>query len=268
MGTIDRNFKCATCGEGMAECPGHFGHIELARPVFHVGEWNDDSRCVWLTPSQGFLGKVKKILESICVNCGKLKADTVSVVITLRIHFLGALAARGAGNPEPTVNQKISVVARSMRVFVPSRDPCMSSTVGFWLCGEKESWVKLNGICYSYDWLYRSVSRVAHPFIYFFVLVSLEIYPLRSRISAGSLTGNSHVVPNRCSPTRRSPVKLSRRAITPRLAWQPSGVSVKARRLVRQMKSKRKSKKEGLQLKSRRVMEGVGIINPKFAKKA
>lgn len=38
MGTIDRNFKCATCGEGMAECPGHFGHIELARPVFHVGQ--------------------------------------------------------------------------------------------------------------------------------------------------------------------------------------------------------------------------------------
>ena len=39
MGTIDRNFKCQTCGEGMSECPGHFGYIELARPVFHPGEW-------------------------------------------------------------------------------------------------------------------------------------------------------------------------------------------------------------------------------------
>jgi hypothetical protein len=38
MGTIDRNFKCQTCGESMSECPGHFGHIELARPVFHIGE--------------------------------------------------------------------------------------------------------------------------------------------------------------------------------------------------------------------------------------
>jgi DNA-directed RNA polymerase II subunit RPB1 len=37
MGTIDRNFKCQTCGESMSECPGHFGHIELARPVFHPG---------------------------------------------------------------------------------------------------------------------------------------------------------------------------------------------------------------------------------------
>ncbi|KZO99631.1 beta and beta-prime subunits of DNA dependent RNA-polymerase [Calocera viscosa TUFC12733] len=59
MGTIDRNFKCQTCGEGPGDCPGHFGHIELARPVYHAG----------------FLVKVKKILECICVNCGKLKAD-------------------------------------------------------------------------------------------------------------------------------------------------------------------------------------------------
>lgn len=40
LGTIDRNFKCETCGEGMQECPGHFGHIELARPVFHIGKYN------------------------------------------------------------------------------------------------------------------------------------------------------------------------------------------------------------------------------------
>ncbi|EKD04138.1 DNA-directed RNA polymerase ii largest subunit [Trichosporon asahii var. asahii CBS 8904] len=59
MGTIDRNFKCQTCSEGMAECPGHFGHIELARPVFHAG----------------FIVKVKKILECVCYSCGKLKVD-------------------------------------------------------------------------------------------------------------------------------------------------------------------------------------------------
>ncbi|OXG39726.1 DNA-directed RNA polymerase II subunit RPB1 [Cryptococcus neoformans Bt120] len=59
MGTIDRNFKCQTCLEGMSECPGHFGHIELARPVFH----------------QGFIVKVKKILECVCYSCGRLKVD-------------------------------------------------------------------------------------------------------------------------------------------------------------------------------------------------
>jgi DNA-directed RNA polymerase II subunit RPB1 len=81
MGTIDRNFKCQTCGEGMSECPGHFGHIELARPVFHPGTSRSSSYplsvCSSLTPL-GFIVKVKKILECICVNCGKLKADIVS----------------------------------------------------------------------------------------------------------------------------------------------------------------------------------------------
>ena len=62
MGTIDRTLKCQTCGEGMAECPGHFGHIDLARPVFHIG----------------FLGKVKKLLEIVCTSCGKVKSDAGS----------------------------------------------------------------------------------------------------------------------------------------------------------------------------------------------
>jgi DNA-directed RNA polymerase II subunit RPB1 len=37
MGTVDRNYKCQTCGESMTDCPGHFGHIELCKPVFHPG---------------------------------------------------------------------------------------------------------------------------------------------------------------------------------------------------------------------------------------
>ncbi|KAI8928645.1 hypothetical protein BC831DRAFT_434146 [Entophlyctis helioformis] len=59
LGTIDRNFKCQTCGENMTDCPGHFGHIELARPVFH----------------NGFIKLVKKTLECVCYYCGKLKLD-------------------------------------------------------------------------------------------------------------------------------------------------------------------------------------------------
>lgn len=49
----------------MSECPGHFGYIDLARPVFHAG----------------FMIKVKKILECICFSCGKLKVDIVSIVV-------------------------------------------------------------------------------------------------------------------------------------------------------------------------------------------
>ena len=40
LGTTDRGYRCATCDEAMAECPGHFGHIELATPVFHIGKYS------------------------------------------------------------------------------------------------------------------------------------------------------------------------------------------------------------------------------------
>ena len=37
MGTTDRAYNCATCGCNPQDCPGHFGHIELARPQYHIG---------------------------------------------------------------------------------------------------------------------------------------------------------------------------------------------------------------------------------------
>jgi DNA-directed RNA polymerase II subunit RPB1 len=61
LGSVDRQFKCKTCTESMSECPGHFGHIELATPVFHPG----------------FLKKTKKILEIVCNSCSKVLADRV-----------------------------------------------------------------------------------------------------------------------------------------------------------------------------------------------
>ncbi|MCS7121976.1 MAG: DNA-directed RNA polymerase subunit A' [Archaeoglobaceae archaeon] len=37
LGVIDPGLRCRTCGGKTGECPGHFGHIELAAPVIHVG---------------------------------------------------------------------------------------------------------------------------------------------------------------------------------------------------------------------------------------
>lgn len=64
LGSIDRQFKCKTCTQAMGECPGHFGHIELAKPVYHPG----------------FIKKVKKILEIVCHNCSKVLADEVGLL--------------------------------------------------------------------------------------------------------------------------------------------------------------------------------------------
>ncbi|KAM7302594.1 DNA-directed RNA polymerase II subunit RPB1-like [Ixodes scapularis] len=56
QGVIDRTSRCQTCAGSMTECPGHFGHIELAKPVFHCG----------------FLTKTIKILRCVCFYCSKL----------------------------------------------------------------------------------------------------------------------------------------------------------------------------------------------------
>jgi DNA-directed RNA polymerase II subunit RPB1 len=39
MGTVDRNQRCLTCNENMNDCPGHFGHIELERPMYIIGNY-------------------------------------------------------------------------------------------------------------------------------------------------------------------------------------------------------------------------------------
>jgi DNA-directed RNA polymerase subunit A' len=37
LGVVDPGLRCRTCGARARDCPGHFGHIELARPVVHIG---------------------------------------------------------------------------------------------------------------------------------------------------------------------------------------------------------------------------------------
>src|SRR3989304_6520475 len=37
MGTTDSNIDCSTCGLNSTYCIGHFGHINLSEPVFHMG---------------------------------------------------------------------------------------------------------------------------------------------------------------------------------------------------------------------------------------
>lgn len=37
QGVIDKRGRCMTCSGDLATCPGHFAHLELAKPVFHIG---------------------------------------------------------------------------------------------------------------------------------------------------------------------------------------------------------------------------------------
>ena len=56
LGVIDPGLECRTCGSHSGSCNGHFGHIELAAPVIHVG----------------FTKLIRRLLRSTCRECGKL----------------------------------------------------------------------------------------------------------------------------------------------------------------------------------------------------
>ncbi len=57
LGAVAPGQMCMTCGNDPKTCPGHFGHIELARPVIHVG----------------FVKYIYDILRSTCRRCGRIK---------------------------------------------------------------------------------------------------------------------------------------------------------------------------------------------------
>ena len=56
LGTLEVGQKCLTCGNMMARCPGHFGHIELAEPVLHIA----------------FIDNIHKLLLCTCSRCHRL----------------------------------------------------------------------------------------------------------------------------------------------------------------------------------------------------
>ena len=56
MGVIENNKRCSTCEQKNTFCPGHFGHIVMARPLFYYQ----------------FFKYVQKIVQCVCFRCSKL----------------------------------------------------------------------------------------------------------------------------------------------------------------------------------------------------
>ncbi len=59
LGVVDPGLRCRTCGGTIGQCLGHFGHLELTKPVIHPL----------------FSKKVFMMLRSICRSCGKILAS-------------------------------------------------------------------------------------------------------------------------------------------------------------------------------------------------
>ncbi len=56
MGVVDPGLRCRTCGSKVKECLGHFGVIELARPVIHIK----------------YINWINNFLTSTCRKCGRI----------------------------------------------------------------------------------------------------------------------------------------------------------------------------------------------------
>ena len=59
MGVTDRDIVCSTCNQKNTCCPGHFGHIELSKPVLNYH----------------FIQTIVKLLKCVCFKCSKLLID-------------------------------------------------------------------------------------------------------------------------------------------------------------------------------------------------
>ena len=63
MGVIDPGLRCKTCNGRLKECPGHFGFMDLARPIIHIE----------------YIDVLLKFLRSTCKDCGKILVEEEKV---------------------------------------------------------------------------------------------------------------------------------------------------------------------------------------------
>jgi DNA-directed RNA polymerase subunit A' len=56
LGVINPGLRCKTCGQTMRNCPGHFGHLDLERPVMH----------------SEFTRKIEILMHTTCKECGTI----------------------------------------------------------------------------------------------------------------------------------------------------------------------------------------------------
>ena len=59
MGVLENGKQCRSCGQSNNNCPGHFGHYKLGRPVYYIQ----------------FLPMILNVLSCVCVSCSKLLVD-------------------------------------------------------------------------------------------------------------------------------------------------------------------------------------------------
>lgn len=78
LGTTTKNQICPTCQQGYDLCPGHFGYIDLALPIYNLM----------------YMPTLLKILKCTCINCNHILAENWQSVLQMnpknRLNWLAA----------------------------------------------------------------------------------------------------------------------------------------------------------------------------------
>jgi DNA-directed RNA polymerase III subunit RPC1 len=95
MGISAKGILCSTCGEVVEKCNGHFGHIKLALPAFHVG----------------YLKHIIEVLNCICKDCSRVLLDEAE-----RRKFLRSMRRPGMDNLQRTgISKKVMEICRKKK---------------------------------------------------------------------------------------------------------------------------------------------------------
>ncbi|KAK6514336.1 DNA-directed RNA polymerase III subunit [Arthrobotrys conoides] len=77
MGISNKTDTCKTCGENLQACNGHFGHVKLALPAFHIG----------------YFKHIISVLQNICKECSAILLDS-----SMRRSYLKEIRKPGIDN--------------------------------------------------------------------------------------------------------------------------------------------------------------------------
>ncbi|GAO48072.1 DNA-directed RNA polymerase III complex large subunit Rpc1 [Saitoella complicata NRRL Y-17804] len=95
LGPSSKDGVCETCNKSMQECVGHFGHVKLALPCFHIG----------------YFKSVITVLQNICKDCSRVLIDENS-----RRDYLKSLRRPGIDNlTRMNICKKINTQCKKVR---------------------------------------------------------------------------------------------------------------------------------------------------------
>ncbi|KAJ9137803.1 DNA-directed RNA polymerase subunit [Coniochaeta hoffmannii] len=112
LGTSSKTGKCSTCLQPLQLCSGHFGHVRLPLPAFHIG----------------YLRYVTTILQNICKDCGK-----VLLTESERRQFLKGLRKPGIDN------------LRRTAILKQINEQCRKTKICHY-CGEVNGQIRKQGV--------------------------------------------------------------------------------------------------------------------------